>query len=258
MSYQRILWVPDVLRRAGLTVVEHDGWKARGLTEDRSFAPRYLVWHHDASPKGDSPGVPEFMVRNFATGAAQLWLDRAGVWHIIAAGRAPHAGDVLPGMPDNETSIGVETDHTTGEAWPDAQLDSLRAGSAVILSVLGTGADGLHFHKTIANPPGRKVDPDGLNLADERRAVARLITPGDDMPLTDADKAAVAKAVWDEISTHEAWFRNQARLAEEAERPEAVEAVVQGVLARLPASGQIDATAVTRAVLDGMAARLQQ
>lgn len=175
MSYNRITWVPAVLRAAGLTVVEHDGWKARGLSTTRSFTPRALVWHHDASPKGDSPGVPAYMIRNYERAGAQLWVDRQGRWHIIASGRAAHAGKTLPGMPTNETSIGIETDHTTGEDWPPALLASLRKGSAALLNHLAvTASAGLHFHKTICDPPGRKVDPDGLTLTKERSVVTGL------------------------------------------------------------------------------------
>lgn len=171
MGYAYCAWLPDVLRAAGLTVVEHDGWRSRGLAGG-VFEPKAVVWHHDASPKGDSPGVPAYMIRNFSNGAAQLWVSRYGEWHVVAAGRAPHAGVVLPGMPGNSTSIGIETDHTTGEEWPPALLDSLRIGTAAILARLGVGAEGLHFHKTVCSPPGRKVDPDGLSLAAERQAVA--------------------------------------------------------------------------------------
>lgn len=176
MSYNRITWVPAVLRAAGITVVEHAGWETRGLSPAaRRFEPSRLVWHHDASAKGDSPGVPAFMISNFETAAAQLWVDRQGRWHIIASGRAPHAGEVLPGMPDNETSIGIETDHTSGEDWPPALLSSLRRGSAAILNHMGVGAvEGLHFHKTICAPKGRKTDPDGLYLAANRVKVAAL------------------------------------------------------------------------------------
>ena len=177
MSYNRITWAPDALRAAGLTVVEHDGWRNRGLSTARRFEPAAVVWHHDASAPGDSPGVPAFMIGRFETAAAQFWVDRAGRWHIIASGRAPHAGEVLPGMPDNETSIGVETDHTTGETWPPALLSSLRIGTAALLAHMGKDARGLHFHKTICAPPGRKIDPAGLDLATERARASVLITP---------------------------------------------------------------------------------
>lgn len=175
MTYERALWLPKVLKAVGIEVVEHDGWKTRGLGEYRPFQVLAVVWHHDASAIGDSPGVPDYMIRNFETAGAQIWVDRAGRWHLIASGRAAHAGSVRPGMPTNETSLGVETDHTTGEGWPPALLESLRVGTAAILKHVGKDEQGLHFHKTICDPPGRKVDPAGLDLAPERARVADVI-----------------------------------------------------------------------------------
>jgi hypothetical protein len=167
-------WLPDVLRAAGLTVKTYDGWKGRGggFTDLSS-----VVWHHDASPPGDSPGVPAYMIRQIDAGraGAQLWVDRRGVWHVVAAGKVSHAGKVRPGMPGNSNSLGIETDHTTGERWPTVQLASLRHGTAAILRRLGTDASGLHMHKTICDPPGRKVDPDGLDLHTERGRIAVLM-----------------------------------------------------------------------------------
>lgn len=202
-------WLADVLRGAGLEVVEHPGWKTRGAPgrsyEDGGFVSlEGLVQHHDASPKGDSPGVPEFMLRNWATAAAQLWVDRDGVWHVLAAGVAWHAGRVRAGMPGNWTSLGVETDHTNGEDWPPAMLDSLRTGSAAILRHMKrTATRGLHFHKSICDPPGRKVDPDGLDLAVERRSVQiRLDRMNGAKPATPAPaKPAPAKPVADRTWT---------------------------------------------------------
>lgn len=176
MAYNRITDLPDVLRRAGIEVVLHDGWRTRGLSTSQRFEPRSLVWHHDASAIGDSPGVPAYMIRNFANAGAQIWVDRAGRWHFVASGRAAHAGRVLPGKPDNYTSVGIETDHTTGEDWPPALLASLRKGSAAIFAHWKVKPEAaLHFHKTICDPPGRKVDPDGLALAAEREKVAALM-----------------------------------------------------------------------------------
>jgi hypothetical protein len=167
-------WLPEVLTRAGLTVRALEGWRSRGHYGGFSGL-RAVVWHHDASARGDSPGVPAFMLGNWDEAAAQLWVDRAGGWHVLAAGPAYHAGRVLPGKPDNHTSLGVETDHTTGEDWPEAQLVSLRTGTCAILARLGTdAAHGLEFHRTVCAPKGRKTDPDGLDLADERRRVDAL------------------------------------------------------------------------------------
>jgi hypothetical protein len=193
MAYRRMLWLPDVLRDAGLDVVTHDGWERRGLSTSSPFEPEYVVWHHDASAAGDSPGVPDYMIRNFDTGAAQTWVNRYGVWHVIASGRAPHAGRVLPGKPDNYTSLGVETDHTVNEPWPPELLLSLRVGTKAILDRMGHGTDHLEFHKTICSPPGRKIDPAGLDLATERRNVAVADAP--------APKPIPEKKDWFDMAT---------------------------------------------------------
>lgn len=171
---KRADWLASVLRQAGLSVKEHDGWKRRGR-DFRNLGS--VVWHHDASPPGDSPGVPGYMLREMQAGraGAQVWVDRRGTWHVLAAGVAFHAGRVRPGMPGNDQSLGLECDHTTGEAWPRAQLVSLRVGTAAILRRLGQDATGLHFHSSICDPPGRKTDPDGLNLHSERGRVAVLM-----------------------------------------------------------------------------------
>jgi hypothetical protein len=180
MTLSYATWLGAALRNAGLTVVEEPGWKTRGHRDYSDLIG--LVWHHDASPPGDSPGTVLYMLNRWDHGdgvAAQCWVSRQGVWHLLGAGVAWHAGAVLPGKLDNHTSIGVETDHTSGEAWPPALLNSLRLGTAAVLTHLGRSpALGLDFHKTICAPPGRKSDPDGLDLAHERAAVATLMAHG--------------------------------------------------------------------------------
>ena len=183
MTITRADWLPDVLRDARCPVKTHGGWVTRG----RDFTDLCaVVWHHDASPSGDSPGVPAYMLREQAAGRAwaQLWVDRTGGWHVLGSGVAFHAGRVLAGMPSNGNSLGVETDHTTGETWPACQLDSLRRGSAAIIARLGRTEAALHFHKSICDPPGRKSDPDGLALTPERARISVLLSRTDHAALT--------------------------------------------------------------------------
>lgn len=175
----RVTWLADVLRDAHVPVTEMLDWNTRGngeLTEIRA-----LVWHHDGSGIGVSPNVPDYIRRQVDAGkpGANVWVGLDGTWHLIAAGLTFHAGKVLPGKPDNHHSLGIETDHTTGEPWSGVLLlDSLRRGTAAILTHLGIGpATGLEFHKTICAPPGRKNDPDGLELPTEQAAVAALMAP---------------------------------------------------------------------------------
>jgi hypothetical protein len=172
-----LLWLPAALRQAGLVVVEEAGWRTRG--HDTPMRARAVVLHHDASEPGPSPDVAGYLVAGFRSGTdrhydAQLWVDRAGRWHIIAAGAAQHAG-AGAGRADegNIDSFGVETDHTTGEAWPAVQLDSIRRGLAAICRKAGwRPAVSVVAHREYA--PGRKSDPAGIDMNLLRRQVTVL------------------------------------------------------------------------------------
>lgn len=171
-----LLAAPAVLRAAGLTVNITRSWLARPLGSLVTLRPSFM-WHHDASPAGPSPGALEWLISQYLRGwpSAQLWVDTRGIWWAIGSGRAAHAGAVAPGHPGNPDSVGIETDHTVGEPWPALQLQSLRLGTAALLNASGRPAEtGLWFHKDSAVPPGRKPDPDGLTLADERKALSTL------------------------------------------------------------------------------------
>lgn len=189
----------DILSRAGVPVKEMTytqgrykgkSWKQvgfgnRGLTEFRG-----IMWHHDASPIGDSPGALSWCMYYANDGgydltpAAAVWVDRRGVWHLYAAGLSNHAGRgssaLAPNNSGNNFYLGIETDHTYGETWSQPQLDSLRVGTAAIMRAYKMDpARALEFHKTYA--PGRKNDPDGVDLGDERRTVAAIMrTSGTD------------------------------------------------------------------------------
>lgn len=166
---------PAVLRSAGISVKVHSevGWLSNGTLRDVN-----IMWHHDASPPGDSPGALNWMKQNFANASAQIWVDRYGVWHFISYGVAWHAGRVNDSRFDNYRAVGIETDHTTGEKWAPAQLDSLRRGTAACLKSEGKSSQSLGFHKAMCVPIGRKQDPYGLDLASERNTVQSLITSG--------------------------------------------------------------------------------
>jgi hypothetical protein len=166
---------PAVLRNAGISVKVHPevGWLSNGTLRDCN-----IMWHHDASPMGDSPGALAFMKSHFKISSAQIWVDRAGTWHFISYGVAWHAGRVNDPRFDNYRSVGIETDHTTGEQWPAVQLDSLRRGTAACLKSEGKSSQSLGFHKNMCVPIGRKPDPYGLDLGSERGNVQALITAG--------------------------------------------------------------------------------
>jgi hypothetical protein len=170
---ERMLWLPGVLSAAGLDVVPVEGWQNRGHTNQGDFRPRAVMIHHDASRPGDSPGALDWLISGFRTPGddnydAQIWVDRDGVWHVIAAGYSQHAGagigwGVIPAGLGNNFSFGVETDHTTGEAWPAVQIEAVEIGTAAICKARGWDPDNAATgHKEYAR--GRKTDPDGIEM----------------------------------------------------------------------------------------------
>lgn len=153
-------------------------WKYVGFGGQGYSAFKGVMWHHDASPQGDSPGALDWCMYMDIAPAAAIWVDRYGKWWVYAAGKTNHAGlgySPLSGQDNgNAVYLGIETDHTTGEKWPEAQISSLRKGTAAIMKAYGLDPNvALEFHKTYA--PGRKDDPDGLDLKAERRRVAKLV-----------------------------------------------------------------------------------
>ena len=190
----------DILRDAGVPVKEMTytrgpragmKWNKVGANGRGLAAFKHIMWHHDASPAGPSPGALDWVMYSDLAPAASIWVDMEGVWHIYAAGLAWHAGRGGPGWGVakdmmNYYALGIETDHTTGEPWPAKQIDSLRRGTAAIMFAYGMDPKpGLLFHKTwtdggIDGVPtlptrGRKNDPDGVDLVAERKRVANLI-----------------------------------------------------------------------------------
>ena len=198
---------PDFVRNEGLAVEVVSGFATRSHGEFTRNPPA-IVWHHDASPAGPSPGVLGWMLSNWENASANAWVDYNGKWWFVGAGVAWHAGAVLPGMPNNFTSMGIETDYTNGEKISPKLYDSLRRGTAAIMRATGQPASDLHFHKTICSPPGRKSDPWGLSLAVERDAVGKLIRGGNSpLPLPDQNaprgEGGADPADWLEKASHE-------------------------------------------------------
>lgn len=205
MTYRWLRELADILRAAGLTVVEYPGWHTRGRPYDggaRPFEPRAVMLHHDASATGPSPGMARYIAETGRPGIpaplAQCWVDTAGRWHVLAAGRANHAGEgaygaLLPTDQGNRYALGVETDHTTGEPWAWAQLHALLSGTAAICRYLDVGAAAVLGHKEYTT---RKTDPDGIDMTNFRFDVAELLEA--DMPTA----AEIAAAVWSHPIAH--------------------------------------------------------
>lgn len=204
----RALWLADALRAEGVKVIEHPGWFERGSAV---FNPRGVICHHTAGPKrGDAPSL--HVCVNGRPGLpgplCQIVLARSGTAHVIASGRANHAGDGgWRGLEGNTSVFGIEAENTgAGEPWPKAQYDAYircvaalcRRGQIPVGMVCG--------HKEWA--PKRKIDPAGIDMAKFRADVlARLgaVSPAPNNPeeLTVADVAALMKKL-DQLAAQQA------------------------------------------------------
>lgn len=174
----------DILRGAGLNVVEVPGWRTRG--HGQMSGVRGVLWHHTAT---SAKAAGDYPSQNIVTNGrsdlpgplCNLGLGRSGTWYVVAAGLAYHAGSgSYPGVGTNGNGylIGIEAEHpgTAGNPWPPAQIDSYRRGTAALLKAFGLGADRCIGHKEWA--PSRKIDPYGLDMNAERRFVADYLTRG--------------------------------------------------------------------------------
>lgn len=173
-----LIWLPDVLKAAGLKVAPVPGWENRGRGDVGHIVG--VICHHTVGPKtGNMPSLNTLKVgRSDLPGPlAQLGLARDGTYFVIAAGKCNHAGaGSWQGVTTGNTSfIGIEAENT-GVAndfpWPEVQMDAYRRGVAAILKHIGRGAEFCAGHKDYA--PGRKIDPD-FDMVAFRSSVAAII-----------------------------------------------------------------------------------
>lgn len=232
------VWLKDlakILKRANVPVIQekytrgpYNGktWKTVGFNGQGYRAFQHILWHHDASPQGDSPGALDWCKYMEIAPAGAVWVctgcngkHASGTWHLLASGLSNHAGTggndparrgntwgvPVDGM--NAVALGIETDHTYGEAWTgkkkQEQLNNLRRGTAAVMLAYGIKPrPGLLRHLDWTNglidgngkfaTYGRKNDIDGLDLADERRRVHRImraLAAADDPRTVDTEQA---------------------------------------------------------------------
>jgi hypothetical protein len=197
----RLIWLADEIRKAGLRVIEVDGWKTRG-SED--FNPEGITWHATAGSRRSTAMAEVGVLLHGSTTApppiAQLMLYRDGTFYVCAAGRCNHNKVGWDGPNKglgNTRLLGIEmANDNKGEPWPAVQLDAARRGTAAILKRLGVDPMrrlAAHYeHQPYATrPPGEgstKSDPHGVRMSDERPRVAALMQE-DDVSAQDVIKA---------------------------------------------------------------------
>ncbi|MBX6748548.1 MAG: N-acetylmuramoyl-L-alanine amidase [Micromonosporaceae bacterium] len=178
----RLLWLPEVLRAAGLAVSTYPGWETRGSS---SWGPlRGIVCHATAGARNSSDAAEMRVL--WETGSvtapvpiSQLYLSRSGQWtvgatglcyHVLIGQRGPHRGY------GNSALIGIEAaNDNRGEPWPAVQVDAYIRGVAAICRYMGWSADVVVGHREHQND---KSDPVGIDMNDFRQRVAALLAGG--------------------------------------------------------------------------------
>lgn len=176
------LWLPDVLRAEGLEVREFPGWRDRGHGDFGEIT--HVVVHHTGS-FGATPGSianhPQLGL------CSQLYLGSDGVYTVVGAGIAWHAGQGShPGIPANDANrvtIGIEAANDGGgtpgrphrSSWSDAQYTAYVRGVGAILRHLGHDASHVIAHREWAGAAQGKWDPGAIDMDIFRRDVQAVI-----------------------------------------------------------------------------------
>lgn len=246
-----LLELADVLRQAGLDVVERPGWQRRGHGD--MAAIQSITLHHTAGPKtGDTPSlhVVEDGRPDLKGPLAHLLLARSGTWHVVAAGLCWHTGLTFEAWQANPHAIGIEAEATGKDVWPTGQYASFVRGARALADHYRVPYARVVGHKEVARPAGRKIDPN-FDLAAFRAALPA--PPEDDVPLTANEIAAIADAVW---------LRGRPNYWGDVVAPLQIvngsEARVSDVQNKVAAPGGVDLDALAAKVVDLLAARLGQ
>lgn len=202
-----LTWLADVLRAAGLPVIEVDGWRTRG--HGGMVDVRGVLCHHMGTASSNGWQVVLNGRPDLAGPLAHLTLERDGTFRVIAAGQCWHAGlggPLLdcPTDQGNAHLVGIEG-VSDGASWTDAQRRNYVLGVAAILRHLGAkDAHGwVADHREWA--PRRKDDRGAWDSnqfrADVTAALLHGAAPTPDHPQED-DMPGVDD-VWNhQISTH--------------------------------------------------------
>jgi hypothetical protein len=185
-----ISWLADVLRAERLPVVEEGDWQNRAAPG--TFSPIGVLWHHTAAFASSSDPAPSLDIvingrPDLSGPLCHALLDYNGVFHIIAAGRANHAGasggsGPIPAGDGNTMLIGWEIDYAgdqsgaTDQAISALQYSAAVRGTAAVLRRLGKDASYARGHRETSTTG--KIDPSFVDLDQMRAAVARELAGG--------------------------------------------------------------------------------
>lgn len=170
--------LPEVLRAAGLRVVEEPGWLTRG--HGPMVAVDGTVVHHTAGPRSGIFPSRNVLVEgrpDLRGPLCHLGVDRDAVVHVIASGLAWHAGAVRATSYSNPRRIGIEVESSGAAAdpWSPAVVDAVELTNAALALEWHFTAGDVLGHKEVCYPAGRKIDPHPVDMGELRDGVDRRI-----------------------------------------------------------------------------------
>lgn len=205
MAYVWLTWLAAALRDEGCVVVEESGWAQRGRPSSTGqFNPYGVLWHHTGTTASASNPFPSRSVlingRSDLPGPlCHVGIGYDGVCHVIAAGRANHAGECNGFGPfssgdGNAQLVGFEIDYDGTQPMSQAQADAATRASAACLKRFGRDESYAARHAETSTTG--KWDTGGVTGAMLRSWIGEYLATGGDMPLSVEDLQQVARYVW--------------------------------------------------------------
>lgn len=210
MTYVMLTWLADAIRAEGAKVVEESGWKNRGRPSSTGqFNPYGVLWHHTGSTSSASNPHPTLNMcingRSDLPGPlCQVLIGYDGKCHVIAAGRANHAGECSGWGPfssgdGNAQMVGFEIDYNGTQSMTSAQKDAATRCSAACLKKFkhDEGYAARHAETSVTG----KWDTGGVTGPQLRTMIHDYMEEGD-MPLNDDDKKWIRNAMAEEVGKY--------------------------------------------------------
>jgi hypothetical protein len=189
MSYVWLGWLADALRAEGCRVSEVSGWSSRGRPSSAgSFAPYGVCWHHTGTTA--SYGKPAPTLQTCINGRSDLpgplchvLIGYDGLCHIVAAGRANHAGECNGYGPfaagdGNAQLVGFEIDYNGTQPMSPEQYDAAARASSGCLKRFAHNQDYVTRHEETSTTG--KWDTGGVTGPQIRDTVAEYLEAGGD------------------------------------------------------------------------------
>lgn len=171
------VWLADVLRGAGLTVIEMPGWKQRGHGD---FGEIWGSMYHHTGSNGTTAEYCRDGRPDLAGPICNVHVNRQGHMTMVAAGVAWHGGSgAYRGIQRNAANwhtIGFEVQYDGKDITP-AQREAMVVAMAAISAFLQRSAlESVVGHREYSDQG--KWDPGNVNMDDVRARVQRQIAAG--------------------------------------------------------------------------------